>query len=84
MIPKSLQLVEYSFDFSKHSHCQFSLHSRDISVRDNGFSDFHTLLPGSPLIRANKAKIKLMDCYTRRKKFVNINKIRKWCFKKWL
>ena len=25
---------------------QFSLHSRDISGRDNGFSDFHTLLPG--------------------------------------
>ena len=28
-----------------------------ISVMDNGFSDFHTLLPGSPLIRANKTKI---------------------------
>ena len=37
------------------SHCQFSLHSCDISVRDNGFSDFHTLLPGSPST-ANKTE----------------------------
>ena len=46
------------WSFLKHSHCQFSLHSRDISIRDtcNGFSDFHTLSPGSPLIRANKTE----------------------------
>ena len=55
VIPRSLKLVEYWFygHFSKHSQCQFSLQSRDISVRDNGFSDFHTFLPGNPLIRAN-------------------------------
>ena len=41
----------------------FSLHSRDISVRDNGFSDLHTLLPGNPLIHANKTKRELMDSY---------------------
>ena len=46
----------------------FLFHSRDISVRDNDFSDFHTLLPGIPLIRANKTKRELMDCYTRRNK----------------
>ena len=89
MIPRSLKLVEklwFYGHFSKHSHCQFSLHSRDISVKDNGFSDFHTLLPGSPLIRANKTKRELMDCYipavnsSRR-----FSKLRKWrCFKKWL
>ena len=58
MIPKSLILVEFGFygNFSKHSHFQFSLHSCDISVRDNGFSDFHTLLPGSPLTGANKTE----------------------------
>ena len=70
MIPRSLKLVEYFWfygHFSKHSHCQFSLHSHGISGRDKGFSDFHTLLPGSPLISANKTKRKLMDCYTRRK-----------------
>ena len=55
------------WSFLKNSHCQFFLHSRDISVRDNGFSDFHTLLPESPLIRANKTKRELMDCYTCRK-----------------
>ena len=38
---------------------KFSLHSRDISGRDNDFSDFHTLLPGRPLIRANKTKSEL-------------------------
>ena len=37
-----------------------------LSVKDYGFSDFHTLLPGSPLIRANKTKRELMDSYTRR------------------
>ena len=42
--------------FSKHSHSQFSLHSRDISVRDNGFSYFQTLLLGRPLIRVNRTK----------------------------
>ena len=52
--------------FSKHGHCQVFLYSRDISGRDNGFSDFHTLLPGRPLIRANKTKSELMDCHTRR------------------
>ena len=52
---------------SSHIHCQFSLHYRDISIRDNGFADFHTVLPGSPLIRANKTKRELMDCHTRRK-----------------
>ena len=64
-------------------HCQFSLHSRDISVRDNGFSDVHTLLPGSPLIRVNKTKRELIWTAI---PAVNIshrfNKIRKWlCFK---
>ena len=40
---------------------------------DNVFSDFHTLLPGSPLIRANKTKRELnMDCYTRRKYLAQI------------
>ena len=41
----------------------------DISVRDYGFSDFYTMLPGSPLIHANKTKRELMDSYmyTRRK-----------------
>ena len=37
------------------------------SFSDNGFSDFHTLLPGNPLIRANKTKRELMDSCTRRK-----------------
>ena len=35
---------------------QFSPHSCDISVRDNGFSAFHTLMPRSPLIRAKQNK----------------------------
>ena len=49
------------------------LHSRDKFLdRDNGFSDFHTLLPGRPLIRANKTKRELMDSYTRRKKLARI------------
>ena len=52
---------------SKHGQCHFSLHSRDVSVKDNGFSDFHTLLPGRLLIRANKTKREHMDSYTRRK-----------------
>ena len=43
------------------------IHSRDISVKDYGFSDFDTLLPGNPLIRANKTKKELIDCYTCRK-----------------
>ena len=73
MIPRSLKFVEYCLfcgHFWKHCHCQFYLHSRDISVRDFDFSDFHTLLPGSPLIRENKSKKELMDCYTRRKSFI--------------
>ena len=33
-----------------------------LTLADNGFSDFHTLilLPGSPLIRANKTKRELI------------------------
>ena len=80
---KTLKLVEefwFYGHFSNYSHRQFSLHSRDISVRDNGFSDFHTLLPGTPLIRANNTKREPAVNSSRR-----FNKIRKWlCFKKWL
>ena len=56
------------------THCQFSLHSPDISFRDNGFSDFHTLLPWSLSIRAIKTKRELMDCHTRRKYLAQIKK----------
>ena len=66
----SLILVEqflFYGHFSKHDHFQFSLHSRDISVRNNGFVDLHTLLPENPLIRANKTKREIMDSYNGRK-----------------
>ena len=59
---------------SQNSHCQFSLHSCDISVRDNGFPDFHILLPRSPLILANKTKRELVDCYTRHRYLMHILK----------
>ena len=89
MIPRSLKLVEkfwFYGHFSKHSHCQFSLHSRDISVRDNGFSDFLTLLPGSLLIHANKTKLEsLWTAIPAMNSWRRFNKLCKWlCFKKWL
>ena len=49
-------VVLIPWSFLKTQPFQFSLHSRDLSVRGYGFSDFHTLLPGSPLIRANKTR----------------------------
>ena len=79
MIPRTLRLVEYFWfysHFSKHSHCQHFLHSRDISGKDNGFSDFHTkLLPGLPLIRANKTKRELIPTVNSSRRFKKIRQI---------
>ena len=51
-----VELFWFYGHFSKQCHFQFYLRSRDISVRDCGFCDFHTLFPRSPLIRANKTE----------------------------
>ena len=56
-----------------------------VTVRDNGFSDFHILLLGSPLIRANKTKRELMDYHTRLNSSRRFKTNCKWLsFKKWL
>ena len=71
--------------FWNHSHFQVSLHSCDISVRGYGFSDFHTLLPGSPLIVQTKPRENSWTAIPAVNSSHRFNTICKWlCFKKWL
>ena len=53
------------------------LHSRDVSVRDNGFSDFHTSLPGNPLIVQTKQRENLWTAIPAVNSSCRSNKIRK-------